>query len=498
MAKKTNTYQPSAEQMELVRRYFGGDQSEGVLGAIRRLMMNDADFAAFFKKLQAQMKSTQGMGDNWRIGTHGASVGGGDTTISALGRGTKGTSAWNQYRMNRAGYNGAVTSPGGFKASGRDEDSALRRSGLVSGDRVEAAVSFGRKGATINGKTYSKDEVDAILKRGLSGATMNWKDQAIYDALGGYGNTLDEVYANRKAEIRHERELRRKAEEEEQRVKDTDDYNRIRLGIGRGYNLTPAQMAAIREGRATFRNGKYLTNEDLYKEGIQRTKAAADAYEAMDKRRNKALDYASKLVKAGTHEWTKSQRELMQKLQDEIDRVSSDANMNSSEKEKTRRELEQRLYYIRTNPHEKIIPDETNDENFTKNTRTDERGIIWAKDANGSWKVAYNPKDYEAEDRLAQIEENRRIRAQERADARADKIQARKDAWLDARIAALQKPTKVRDDIGVETDIPGLSYEDAYNQATKEMDIRFPKQDETDEHDETDDQDEQLDIPTSE
>lgn len=444
MAKQTKTYRPSEELEELVRRYIAGDRSNETIELLRKAMATDTRFKSYFNTMTSNRTLNLGRGENWRIGTNGASVGGGEQTIPALGRSTAGASAWNHYRMNRSGYNGAPTSPGGFKASGRDEDSALRRSGLVSGDRAKAAVSFGRNGATINGQTYSKAQVDAILKRGLSGATMNWKDQAIYDALGGYGTTLDEVYANRKAEIRQEQAARRKAAEEEQRIKDTDDYNRRRLIIGRGYKLTPEQMAAIREGRATFRNGQFFTNEDLYKQGVQRTKAAADAYDAAEKSRKDALEYASKLVKAGTHEWTKSQRETMQKLQDEIDRVSSDENIKADAKARTRAELEQRLYDIRTNPHEKIVPDETNDENFTKNTRTDERGIIWAKDSNGSWKVAYNPKDYEAEDKLAQIDENRRIRAEERAEKRrldrnkwvADKTLDQKNAHEKARLKA--------------------------------------------------------------
>lgn len=225
MAKQTRTYRPSAEIEELVKRFLGGDTSEEVRAILQQLYASDAGFKSYFDGMRRAQKSfTVNRGESWSAGTGGARRHGAEESAELLGNFPGDIDFALRNRNNSYGSN-KIVSPGGFKASGRDVLSAIRRSGTMSGKYVKDAVKvdFDKGTATFNGQKYSKAQLDAILKRGISGATMNWKDQAIYDRIVPYGVNMDEAKQARINEMRQsaiDRDALR--QEEERRRQDAD------------------------------------------------------------------------------------------------------------------------------------------------------------------------------------------------------------------------------------------------------------------------------------
>ena len=224
MAKNTKTYRPSAEIEELVRRFLGGDTNEEIRAILKQLYASDAGFKRYFDGMRRAQKSfTVNRGESWSAGTGGARRNGSETTnlIGAFP-----TELDNNLRQRNSSYgSNKVSSPGGFKASGRDSMSVLRRSGTMSGEYAKNAVKvdFDKGTATFNGQKYSKSQLNAILKRGMSGATMNWKDQAIYDRIVPYGVNMDEAKQARMDEMRQSAIDRDALKQEEERRRQEAD-----------------------------------------------------------------------------------------------------------------------------------------------------------------------------------------------------------------------------------------------------------------------------------
>lgn len=196
---------------------------------------------------------------------------GGYTTLPGLNR-----------NLQSSYYGGrSVVSPGGFKKSGFDEDSQVRRAGLVTDQRKGAntAKYFKDGSAEFNGRKYSKSQVDAIVRRGTSGATMGVADQSIYD---------------RYMQIRRDKAERDENAKEQRKMLDAQRFaDAAQAEKSRQSAVNRLKALAIGNGMPY---AEYLKSLGLDEESAANLSAEElTAHEEVLKRRNAALDEQAKL-----------------------------------------------------------------------------------------------------------------------------------------------------------------------------------------------------------
>lgn len=147
--------------------------------------------------------------------------------IAAASAGGTGNASLNEWLQHQNYAGNKIVSPGGYKKSGRDFESANRRAGRINDEfTVEQMVHVDDKGNMTYGlgsnrQKISKSQFANILRRGSSGATLGQRDQMIYDAYMQNIRRQDE--ARRMAEARKaqaatdEREWQKKLREIEKR-----------------------------------------------------------------------------------------------------------------------------------------------------------------------------------------------------------------------------------------------------------------------------------------
>lgn len=254
MAEKKNgqeAYVPDERTQALAFAYMDGDDDETARQTLKTLYRGDARF----RKWYDAARHTRG-----RVAS---AFGGGNGAAANVGHALPGVERALQAATGRASYAGSPSSPGGFKKSGRDADSALRRSGTMTPDSVLRNVGadgfdFGDDGSLTNrtsvkvgGRKYGKREIESVVRRGLSGATMNWRDQALYDAYvkrqGDREREAAQTAAQGEARLAAERQAAAAKAEEESKEQARRAKNR-EYGVPEDVVLSEKEMDDLRRG----------------------------------------------------------------------------------------------------------------------------------------------------------------------------------------------------------------------------------------------------------
>lgn len=315
------------------------------------------------------------------------------------------------------------SSPGGFKSSGMDADSDERMNAMVArarqGDNDPRRARIFKDGsAWVNGRMYNADQVKAAIRRGASGATMDPVSSAIYDRY------ITVSMAN--AQIREQ------------------------------------QQAAAQQ-------------------------AMAEERVRQQERLNKGVPDARKLPDG--MEYTNGQKRMFNQLQQAYAQVGSMSNLSRAKKDSLRLNILEKMDEIVNSPVMRLEPQLSPEEELNKNIVV-RNGVEYLRGKDGKFELLPQPKTNEFEDneRLKmkdeaekqaeakkQADEERKAkekREKEMSTIRANREKEARDA-ITERAKELMKSRiaeeKDKDGKIVEVDVPGLSYQDAYNQATKEV-----------------------------
>lgn len=252
MAKNghVQAYEPDERTRAMALAYMDGNSDGATKQMLRELYKNNAGFRTWYDTARHTRRRT-------------ASAFGGDNAAAGVGKALPGVERALQSATSRAAYAGSPSSPGGFKKSGRDADSALRRSGTMTPDSVlrnvgGAGLDFDEYGGLtdktavkVGNRTYGRRQMESVIERGMSGATMNWRDQAVYDAYvrkqGEREQAAKARAAQRMAEAQAARQALLQREEAERKEEQRRAKNR-EYGVPEDVMLTEKEMDDLRKG----------------------------------------------------------------------------------------------------------------------------------------------------------------------------------------------------------------------------------------------------------
>lgn len=352
-------YDPGEELTRIAQAYFTGSQDAAVRSRLMRESAANPKFAAWLKRMGTLFAARRRAGGG--RGASGASPfgDGGGNFLPGVER--------NLQAANSAGTFGrGASSPGGFKKSGQDADSALRRSGTMTPDAVLDGVRFFRNPRRVNGLTVKVDgrtldnrQIQGILSRGRSGATMNWRDQAVYDAYVRNRRAAREQEAAAAAE-------RASAERRQSELAANAAWRaRVRrnFGIGGRYNPSDADLADIEAGRKVWHGDEILTPEQL-RMRMKESQAQADAFKAAEAKAAKEAaaeaqrrafnarygvpedvvltDEEGKRLAQGKARWGLSAKdeETRRKLEARLDELAADPNTGAEDLARLREQVQ--------------------------------------------------------------------------------------------------------------------------------------------------------------
>lgn len=333
-------YDPGEELTRIAQAYFTGSQDAAVRSRLMRESAANPKFAAWLKQMGTLFAARRRAGGG--RGASGASPfgDGGGNFLPGVER--------NLQAANSAGTFGrGASSPGGFKKSGQDADSALRRSGTMTPDAVldnmELSLGGGSGGtltngayAKIDGRTLSRRQIESILSRGRSGATMNWRDQAVYDAYVRAARERRDAEAAARASAEAASAAARRAAARK------DIYGRF--GIDERFDIPDADLADIAAGKKVWGGDAILTPE----QARARQKAATDeaARRGFNARYGVPEDVVltdgeRKRLEQGKARWGLSAKdeETRRKLEARLDELAADPNTGAEDLARLREQV---------------------------------------------------------------------------------------------------------------------------------------------------------------
>lgn len=265
---KVLAYAPDEATRAMVASFLDGNADDATRETLSQIYQDDAGFRSWFDGERLARRRRRAAFGNGGGGNEvfGAANGARPAVVvggNGAGRALPGVERHLQQQGNRAAYAGSPSSPGGFKKSGLDADSALRRSGTMTPDSVLRNVGvdgldFGADGGLTNktavrfgNRTYGRRQIESVVARGMSGATMDWRDQALYDAFvkkqAERQKEAKLAAEQRKLELAAERQAAAQREEAERKEAQRRAKNR-EYGVPEDVNLTEKEMDDLRKG----------------------------------------------------------------------------------------------------------------------------------------------------------------------------------------------------------------------------------------------------------